>query len=106
MILRLLNSFCFVLIIFCFTSPLQALWASNETAFGPRELKWAVGEVREEFLGFAQQDTQELLAFLLDGIHEDLNRVRKKPYYEVTGLEELQRQLQSQRLFVQDQRRI
>lgn len=23
---------------------------------------------------------QELLAFLLDGLHEDLNRVRKKPY--------------------------
>ena len=46
-------------------------------------MKWAVGEVREEFLGFAQQDSQELLAFLLDGLHEDLNRVRKKPYYEV-----------------------
>ncbi|KAG1362698.1 Ubiquitin carboxyl-terminal hydrolase 10 [Cocos nucifera] len=25
---------------------------------------------------------QELLAFLLDGLHEDLNRVRKKPYIE------------------------
>ena len=26
---------------------------------------------------------QELLAFLLDGLHEDLNRVKKKPYVEV-----------------------
>ena len=26
--------------------------------------------------------TQELLAFLLDGLHEDLNRVKKKPYIE------------------------
>lgn len=25
---------------------------------------------------------QELLAFLLDGLHEDLNRVKKKPYIE------------------------
>lgn len=25
---------------------------------------------------------QELLAFLLDGLHEDLNRVKKKPYVE------------------------
>ena len=25
---------------------------------------------------------QELLAFLLDGLHEDLNRVRHKPYIE------------------------
>lgn len=64
----------------------QALWASGDSAFAPRELKWAVGEVREEFLGFAQQDSQELLAFLLDGLHEDLNRVRKKPYYEVSAI--------------------
>ncbi|KAL8270854.1 hypothetical protein Esti_005225 [Eimeria stiedai] len=65
-----------------YAKTLKALWASGESAFAPRELKWAVGEVREEFLGFSQQDSQELLAFLLDGIHEDLNRVRKKPYYE------------------------
>jgi ubiquitin carboxyl-terminal hydrolase 4/11/15 len=26
---------------------------------------------------------QELLAFLLDGLHEDLNRVKRKPYHEV-----------------------
>lgn len=25
---------------------------------------------------------KELLAFLLDGLHEDLNRIRKKPYVE------------------------
>ncbi|OEH74315.1 ubiquitin carboxyl-terminal [Cyclospora cayetanensis] len=57
-----------------YAKTLKALWASGDSAFAPRELKWAVGEVREEFLGFAQQDSQELLAFLLDGIHEDLNR--------------------------------
>ena len=27
--------------------------------------------------------TQELLAFLLDGLHEDLNRVQEKPYVEL-----------------------
>lgn len=27
---------------------------------------------------------QELLAFLLDGLHEDLNRVKHKPYAELT----------------------
>lgn len=65
-----------------YAKTLRALWVNGEPAFAPRELKWAIGEVREEFLGFAQQDSQELLAFLLDGLHEDLNRVRKKPYYE------------------------
>jgi ubiquitin carboxyl-terminal hydrolase 6/32 len=29
-----------------------------------------------------QHDSQELLAFLLDGLHEDLNRVTVKPYVE------------------------
>lgn len=33
-------------------------------------------------LGYQQHDSQELLAFLLDGLHEDLNRIKKKPYIE------------------------
>jgi ubiquitin carboxyl-terminal hydrolase 4/11/15 len=32
---------------------------------------------------YQQQDAQELVGFLLDGLHEDLNRVAKKPYYEL-----------------------
>ena len=27
--------------------------------------------------------SQELLAFLLDGLHEDLNKVKRKPYIEL-----------------------
>ena len=34
------------------------------------------------FAGGDQHDAQELLSFLLDGIHEDLNRVRDRPYIE------------------------
>ena len=30
-----------------------------------------------------QHDSQELLAFLLDGLHEDLNQVLKKPYVDM-----------------------
>ena len=33
-----------------------------------------------QFAEYAQQDSQELLAFLLDGLHEDLNRILTKPY--------------------------
>ena len=32
------------------------------------------------FHGTEQQDSQELLAFLLDGLHEDLNKVRTYEY--------------------------
>ena len=34
------------------------------------------------FSGYGQQDSQEFLLFLLDGLQEDLNRVKKKPYIE------------------------
>ena len=43
----------------------------------------AVGRFKPEFSGYQQQDSQELMAFLLDGLHEDLNRIRNKPYIEV-----------------------
>ena len=42
-----------------------------------------VGRFAPQFSGFQQQDSQELLAFLLDGLHEDLNRIQKKPYIEM-----------------------
>ena len=35
-------------------------------------------------MGYAQHDSQELLAFLLDGLHEDLNLVLEKPYVDMT----------------------
>ena len=42
-----------------------------------------VGRYQPNFAGAQQQDAQELLAFLLDGLHEDLNRVTDKPYAEL-----------------------
>ena len=38
-----------------------------------------VGRYAPKFEGSAQHDSQELLAFLLDGLHEDLNLVQCKP---------------------------
>ncbi|ERN09224.1 hypothetical protein AMTR_s00014p00257640 [Amborella trichopoda] len=47
-------------------------------AFGQLVRKlWAPGRTP-----VAPQEFQELLAFLLDGLHEDLNRVKSKPYIE------------------------
>jgi ubiquitin C-terminal hydrolase len=52
----------------------------------PANLKKVLGKYNEQFGGFNQQDAQELLAFLMDGIHEDLNRVLKKqPTEKVEG---------------------
>ena len=38
--------------------------------------------VRNMFAGYNQQDAQEFISFLLDELHEDLNKVLIKPYIE------------------------
>ncbi|KAJ3098512.1 ubiquitin carboxyl-terminal hydrolase [Physocladia obscura] len=48
----------------------------------PRNFKNTIGRFNQTFVGYSQQDSQELLQFLLDGLHEDLNRILKKPYVE------------------------
>ena len=37
------------------------------------------GMVRNMFAGYNQQDAQEFISFLLDELHEDLNKVLIKP---------------------------
>ncbi|KAI3450781.1 hypothetical protein Pfo_007446 [Paulownia fortunei] len=61
---------------------LKKLWAPGATPLAPRSFKLKLAHFAPQFSGFNQHDSQELLAFLLDGLHEDLNRVRCKPYVE------------------------
>jgi ubiquitin carboxyl-terminal hydrolase 6/32 len=46
----------------------------------PKDLKHVIGIFAPQFNGFQQHDAQEFLAFLLDGLHEDLNRILQKPF--------------------------
>ncbi|KAK8231847.1 hypothetical protein HDK77DRAFT_430364 [Phyllosticta capitalensis] len=55
---------------------------STSSSFSPKNFKYALGRAQPMFSGYGQQDSQEFLSFLLDGLHEDLNRIRKKPYIE------------------------
>lgn len=48
----------------------------------PRDFKYTLGKHAEQFVGYDQHDSQEFVTFLLDALHEDTNRVRKKPYVE------------------------
>ncbi|KII87454.1 hypothetical protein PLICRDRAFT_699818 [Plicaturopsis crispa FD-325 SS-3] len=66
-----------------FGALLTRIWtASGSTSYSPREFKQALQRFAPQFSGYQQHDSQELVAFLLDGLHEDLNRVHKKPYVE------------------------
>ncbi|CAI9776559.1 unnamed protein product [Fraxinus pennsylvanica] len=59
---------------------LRKLWAPGRTPVAPRSFKAKLARFAPQFSGCSQHDSQELLAFLLDGLHEDLNRVKHKPY--------------------------
>jgi ubiquitin C-terminal hydrolase len=48
-----------------------------------------IGRFNASFTGYQQHDSQELLAFLLDGLHEDLNRIIKKPYIELPDFDNM-----------------
>ncbi|XP_068649713.1 ubiquitin carboxyl-terminal hydrolase 9-like [Aristolochia californica] len=61
---------------------LRQMWSSEKTSIAPRSFKTKLARFASQFSGYNQHDSQELLAFLLDGLHEDLNRVKKKPYIE------------------------
>ena len=63
----------------------SSLWNGMEyrpTSYAPRDFKMIIGERNSTFTGYGQQDSHELLQCLLDGLHEDLNRITKKPYVE------------------------
>jgi len=54
----------------------------NAPALTPKTFKESLGKFNEHFAGNEQHDAQELLAFLLGGLSEDLNRIQNKPYIE------------------------
>ncbi|XP_067683901.1 ubiquitin carboxyl-terminal hydrolase 15-like isoform X1 [Haliotis asinina] len=62
---------------------IKTMWSGRYSYTVPRNFKVAVGRFAPQFSGYQQQDSQELMAFLLDGLHEDMNRIRKKPYVEL-----------------------
>ena len=54
----------------------------NAPSLTPKTFKESLGKFNDIFLGNEQHDAQELLAFLLGGLSEDLNRIVDKPYIE------------------------
>jgi len=67
-----------------FSKVLEDLWAEPRSySVCPRDFKRTIGRFAPQFTGYSQHDSQELLAFLLDGLHEDLNRIHNKPATEI-----------------------
>lgn len=58
-----------------FGAIMKALWSGQFKFISPRDFKITIGKINDQFSGYEQQDSQELLLFLMDGLHEDLNKV-------------------------------
>lgn len=61
---------------------MKQLWLGTLDVVEPSSFKSKLSNFAPQFQGYHQHDAQELMGLLLDGIHEDLNRVKNKPYIE------------------------
>ena len=62
---------------------LSEMYSPNASfSFALRNFKNIIGKYGPSFSGYQQQDSQEFLLFLIDGLQEDLSRIHLKPYIE------------------------
>lgn len=57
----------------------KEVWSCSARSVAPLRVRWCVSRHARALAGGGQHDAQELLAWLLDALHEDLNRAAAKP---------------------------
>lgn len=64
-----------------YASLICKMWLLPEgrSIVSPLSFKNTIGKFAPRFTGYAEQDAQEFLRYLLQGLSEDVNRVRQKP---------------------------
>ncbi|KAG1652428.1 Ubiquitin carboxyl-terminal hydrolase 2 [Nymphon striatum] len=64
-----------------FASLLHSIWKNpdNESCISPHAFKNQIQKFAPRFVGYNQQDAQEFLRYLLQGLHEDVNRITFRP---------------------------
>uniref|UniRef100_H2ZHP1 Ubiquitin carboxyl-terminal hydrolase n=1 Tax=Ciona savignyi TaxID=51511 RepID=H2ZHP1_CIOSA len=65
-----------------FSVLLRAVWSSKYEFIVPSDFKYIIGNINPIFAGLTQEDSQEFLMLLLDGLHEDLNKASPSEYKE------------------------
>jgi len=65
-----------------FSELLHLMWSGKYGARAPQKFRSILAKSRPQYSGADQQDAQELLNDMFDMLHEDGNRIRKKPYVE------------------------
>ncbi|KAM9359285.1 ubiquitin carboxyl-terminal hydrolase 2a isoform 1-T4 [Symphorus nematophorus] len=73
-----------------FAKLMQTMWTSSSSeAVSPSEFKTQIQRYAPRFVGYNQQDAQEFLRFLLDGLHNEVNRVTVRPRGTVEDFDHL-----------------
>lgn len=73
-----------------FAQVIKELWSEDalDRVVNTVALKSQIQRFAPRFMGYAQQDAQEFLRYLLEGLHEDVNRVTEKPRPILTEIDE------------------
>ncbi|XP_067221942.1 ubiquitin carboxyl-terminal hydrolase 2a isoform X2 [Chanodichthys erythropterus] len=73
-----------------FAKLIQTMWTSSSSeAVSPSEFKTQIQRYAPRFVGYNQQDAQEFLRFLLDGLHNEVNRVTVRPRGNIEDFDHL-----------------
>jgi ubiquitin C-terminal hydrolase len=70
-------------IVTAYADLVREMWKGSSSSVSPWAVKKALGSVAQQFMGFSQQDSQEMLCYLIDGIHEDINKAPKPKPTEI-----------------------
>lgn len=71
-----------------FAELLRVMWSQSYNFVSPMTFRDALIRFAPRFAGTDQQDSQEFLLFLLDGLHEDLNSAAGRHISDATSLED------------------
>lgn len=71
-----------------FAKLVHTMWSGDLPYIIPIDFRKAVCQLNSQYNGSNQHDSQEFLSFLLDGIHEDLNRLLVQPTFTRTPEQE------------------
>ncbi|TGZ68832.1 hypothetical protein CRM22_004061 [Opisthorchis felineus] len=65
-----------------YASLMNELWDPDmfESSTSPMQFKTQIQRFAPRFVGYSQQDSQEFLRYVLEGLHNEVNRVTKRPH--------------------------
>uniref|UniRef100_A0A131XQ27 ubiquitinyl hydrolase 1 n=1 Tax=Ixodes ricinus TaxID=34613 RepID=A0A131XQ27_IXORI len=73
-----------------FATLMKSIWRSSngEYAISPQAFRSQIQKFAPRFMGYSQQDSQEFLHYLLQGLHEDINRITSRPRHVTTEIDD------------------